>query len=131
MIQSTSLDVPYQVKFTNGQCTAIADVPKEKGGEGQGFGPHELMEAALATCLTMTVQMHAKKHNIPLLRASVEVLIDRTRPPEVPLVYSVKFEGPLSVVQEEELAAAASSCPVIRTLTGKLACRPTETAVRS
>ena len=46
MIRSSSLDVPYRTAFTNGSHAAVADVPREKGGDGQGFGPHELLEAA-------------------------------------------------------------------------------------
>lgn len=59
MIRASSLDVPYQTAFTNGTLEAVADVPVEKGGAGRGFGPHELLEAAFATCLTMTAQMYA------------------------------------------------------------------------
>jgi putative redox protein len=129
MIHSSSLDVPYQVQFTNGQCSAIADVPKAKGGDGQGFGPHELVEAALATCLTMTAQMYAKKHAIPLEGVSAEVHIDRSQPNEVTLVYSLKFDGPLSPGQERDMRVAASTCPVARTLSGKLACRSKEAEV--
>lgn len=68
MIRSSSLGVPYQTAFTNGAFDAVADVPVENGGGGQGFGPHELLEAALATCLTMTARMsaaelaHARAH---------------------------------------------------------------------
>lgn len=66
MIRASENAVPYQTAFSNGTHTAVADVPMEKGGAGQGFGPHELLEAALATCLTMTVRMAAEHLGIPL-----------------------------------------------------------------
>ena len=124
MIQSTSLGVPYQVDLTNGTSRAIADVPREKGGEGQGFGPHELLEAALATCLSMTVKMSAAKHAMPLAGVTSEVRIDRSNPNEVVLSYSLKFEGLLTEEQIAHLKRAAANCPVSKTLTGKLLCRP-------
>lgn len=124
MIQSTNLNVPHQVDFTNGMHRAIADVPKAKGGEGQGFGPHELLEAALATCLSITVEMSAAKHGMPLTGVTSEVRIDRSNPDEVVLNYSLKFEGSLTEEQTAHLRRAAANCPVAKTLTGKLACSP-------
>jgi|SRR5579883_478497 len=124
MIRSSSLAIPYQTTFTNGSHTAIADVPIEKGGAGAGFGPHELLEAALATCLTMTVQMYAAKHGIPLTRAHCEVRIDRSVPNAVALHYCLTFDGVLTDEQSAQLWEAASKCPVGRTLTGAIALQP-------
>ncbi len=124
MIRATSLAVPYQTAFTNGSNHAVADVPVEKGGAGQGFGPHELLEAAFATCLTMTVQMCAAKHELPLLGVQCEVRMDRSVPNTVTLNYSLTFDGPLSDVQDAQLREAASRCPVARTLSGTIALQP-------
>jgi putative redox protein len=120
MIRSSNLATPHQTAFSNGTLEAVADVPVEKGGAGKGFGPHELLEAALATCLTMTVQMYAAKHGIPLHRADCEVRIDRSVPNAVTLNYSLAFDGPLTDAQSAQLLEAASKCPVARTLTGTI-----------
>ena len=120
MIHATSQDVPYQTTFTNGSQTAVADVPVEKGGAGHGFGPHELLEAAFATCMTMTVQMYASKHSIPLKGARCEVRIDRSVPNTVTLNYALAFEGELTDEQQARLREAATRCPVARTLTGTI-----------
>lgn len=125
MIRASSLETPFQTAFTNGTHAAVADVPVEKGGAGQGFGPHELLEAALATCLVMTVQMSARKHGIPLAAARCEVRIDRSTPSAVSIAYSLAFDGPLSPEQDAKLRTAASRCPVGQTLTGSLTVRPT------
>jgi putative redox protein len=126
MIQSFNLEVPYQVSFTNGSHSGVADVPCEKGGAGRGFGPHELLEAALASCLTMTAQMYAAKHGFPLAGVSSDVRLDRSVPGEVTVQYALTFDGPLSEDQVEQLRTAARECPVGRTLSGKIAIRPTE-----
>src|SRR3954468_21125485 len=96
MIQSSLRGTPHQVAFTNGDHSAVADIPREKGGAGRGFGPHELLEAALATCMTSTVQKYAAEPHFPLASAAAEVRIDRTHPPEVALVYFLTLGGPLS-----------------------------------
>jgi putative redox protein len=124
MIRSVSLGAPHQTAFSNGESSAVADVPREKGGEGQGFGPHELLEAALATCMTMTVRMHAAKHGIPVTGAGCEVRIDRSVSGRATLHYSLTINGPLSDDQRCQLREAADQCPVARTLTGVLALEP-------
>ena len=130
MIQASNLAVPYQTGFTNGSYESTSDVSVEKGGAGKGFGPHELLEAALATCLSMTVKMYASKHGLPLTAARCEVRIDRSEPDAVTLNYSLAFDGPLSDEQSARLREAASRCPVARTLTGVLAIQPAPTAAR-
>lgn len=121
MIRASENAVPYQTAFSNGTHTAVADVPMEKGGAGQGFGPHELLEAALATCLTMTVRMAAEHLGIPLAGAGCSVRIDRSVPGAVTLHYDLSFDGPLTNEQADRLRDAASFRPVARTLTGTIA----------
>jgi putative redox protein len=125
MIRSTSLKIPYQTAFSNGTISAVADVPLEKGGGGQGFGPHELLEAGFATCLTMTVQMSAAKHGIPLQGVHCEVRLDRTVPEVVTFRYDLTFDGPLTAEQSAKLRDAATRCPVGKTLSGAIHLRPT------
>jgi putative redox protein len=120
MIRAFSLAVPYQTAYSNGTHDGVADVPVDKGGAGQGFGPHELLEAAFATCLTMTVQMYAAKHDIPLHGSQCEVRIDRSVPNAVTLNYSLALDGPLTDEQIAQLRDAASQCPVARTLSGAI-----------
>jgi putative redox protein len=124
MIRASSLPDRYRTAFANGAHEGVADVPVEKGGAGLGFGPHELLEAALATCIVMTVEMFAAKHEIPIRGARCEVRIDRSVPDAVTLRYSLTLEGALTEEQAALLRQAASACPVSRTLTGKIALQP-------
>jgi putative redox protein len=124
MIQCSSQSDTYQATFTNGGHTTVADVPREKGGEGRGFGPHELLEAALATCMTISIHKYAVKHGLPVDGVTSEVSIDRSMPGEVALEYSLKFDGQLLDDQIEQLREAARNCPVARTLTGTITLVP-------
>jgi putative redox protein len=124
MIRATSNGVPYRVTFTDGRFTATADTTREKGGGDAGFGPFELIEAALATCLTITLEKTARQHGLPLERAAAAVRIDRSRPGEPVLTYELEMHGPLTGEQRAQLAAAAADCPVNRALTGTVTVRP-------
>ena len=124
MIRSTGLGIPYQTAFSNGTISAVADVPLEKGGGGLGFGPHDLLEAAYATCLTMTVQMSAAKHGFPLRGVQCEVRLDRTVPNVVTFKYALTFDGPLTAEQSAKLRDAATRCPVGKTLSGVIHLQP-------
>jgi putative redox protein len=124
MIQSVSLTTPQQASFTNGEHSGVADVPREKGGDGNGFGPHELIEAALATCMTITIQQVAAKRGLNVGNAQCEVRIDRSQPDRVILNYALNFDASLSDCEARELREAASRCPVARTLSGDIAIEP-------
>lgn len=124
MIHARSRAVPHQVEFTTGTHVALADVPVEKGGAGAGFGPHELLEAALATCLVMTARMVAEKHDLPLESAECQVRIDRTNPDAACLEYNLTLHGRLNPDQQARIHEAVRRCPVARTLGGDLAIRP-------
>jgi putative redox protein len=117
MIESRTLDPKFQSEFSNGHHASIADLPSEKGGSGQGFGPHDLLEAALATCMSMTAHLHADKHGLPLRQARCTVRIDRSNPAQATLEYRLHLEGPLTPEQSAELRQAVAQCPVSRTLT--------------
>jgi len=111
MIRASSLETAHQTRFSNGDSEGTADVPK--GGEGRGSGPHELVEAALATCLTISVMKHAAEHGIPLKSVTAEMMIDRSRPPEVALRYSLAFDGPLSEAQLADLGTRPRTTPCV------------------
>lgn len=50
MIETESRSEPYATRFSDGVQEALADTTADKGGGGAGFRPHDLLEAALATC---------------------------------------------------------------------------------
>lgn len=123
MIRAETRAEAYQVAFTDGVHAGVADLPTAKGGAGRGFGPHDLLEAALATCLTLTARLYADKHGLPLAAARCEARLDRTDPAAVVLNYDFTFDGPLTDEQAAGLRAAVARCPVAKTLAGGVAVR--------
>ena len=116
MIATHSREPRYLVQFTNGTYHADADVLPVKGGQGAGFGPHELVEAALATCINMWIRMQADKLGIPVGPIAVSVTLQRDHPEEAVYDYSIELPKELSEDQRATLLQAADNCPVRRTL---------------
>ncbi len=116
MIIATSDDPVYRTLFSDGEHYAVADTTKEKGGHNNGFWPHNLLEAALATCINITLRKYAKQNAIPLSRAVTKVKLDRSRPEEAIFAYEVELQGNLTTEQQEALLQAAGDCAVKQTL---------------
>jgi putative redox protein len=120
MIKSKSEQPRYRTLFTNGLHEAYADTTEDKGGNSAGFRPHDLLEAALSTCLNMEIRIFADSHHIPLSEVHTEVQLDRSQPNEAIFKYSIRLEGQLSDDQRQKLLHAAKACSVHRTLSKKL-----------
>ncbi|RXZ42518.1 OsmC family protein [Crenobacter cavernae] len=116
MITTTSEAGGYRTRFDNGHGSAIADTPHDKDGGRDGFGPHELIEAALATCMNMTARMVAEARGIALEAVTVTVTLDRSRPDEAVYDYEVELAGTLTDAERRVLRAAIARCPVRKTL---------------
>lgn len=116
MIKTESLDTQFQVRFTNGKQLSVADATPDKGGQGQGFRPHELLEAALATCMTMSLRMDAQKRGLPLAGLSVSVSLDRSRPDEPSFECRFDFDSTLPEADRARLLESLENCPVRTTL---------------
>ena len=120
MICATSEAARYQTRFSDGEHHGTSDTTVDKGGRHSGFRPHDLLEAALASCVNMTVRMFADNHAIPLRSVTAKVSVDRTDPDEVVFRYEVGLDGELTPEQRDSLLHAAAACPVRRTLSKRI-----------
>jgi len=120
MITATSQAQNYATQFSNGYAEAESDTTPDKGGKGIGFRPHELLEAALANCMNMTLRMAAEKYRIPLSGVSVSVSLNRQNPETKIFEYRVEFPDSLQDVEKQHLLSALERCPVRKTLSSPL-----------
>lgn len=117
MIRATTEEERYLTKFTNGTGSGYADASAAQGGTGTSFRPHELLEAALATCINVTLRMYAEKHGVPLDDVLTEVKLDSSSPDETVFRYDVELLGRnLTPEQRSKLLEIARACSVRRTL---------------
>lgn len=97
-----------------GSNSFFADEPAPVG-DGQGPAPHDLLDAALATCTAMTVTLVARRKQWPLEDVRVQVTHsadDQTHRME----RKIELVGALSQEQRQYLLGIANKCPVHRTL---------------
>jgi putative redox protein len=120
MITTHQKQPRYLVQFSNGKQEACSDAPIAKGGQGAGFGPHELLEASLACCINMWIRMQADKQGISVDSINVSVTLKREHPEEAIFEYTVRLDPALPPDQGAELLRLADACPVQKTLLKKL-----------
>lgn len=116
MIRADSQPTKYQTQFSNGEFVSVSDSTFDKGGSNLGFRPHELLEAALASCMNMSLRMYAEKHDIALPGVSVVVSLDRSDPDKPLFECGVQFGGEISESNKDQLLSALARCPVRKTL---------------
>jgi uncharacterized OsmC-like protein len=112
-------DDGFRQIITIGPHELTSDLPAEEDGGETGPSPHDLLLAALGSCTAMTIKWLAKKERLPLQH--VEVRLSQSRSGEGHLLrLSIELVGDLSEAQRAALLAAAESCPVSRTLSGRI-----------
>ncbi|WP_225726449.1 MULTISPECIES: OsmC family protein [unclassified Nocardia] len=77
MIEATSIPTPWQVKFRADGNEGMADTVKAGVGGHAGLRPHELLEAALASCMTISARMALTEVGAPDVEVRVRVDLDR------------------------------------------------------
>ncbi|MDR3641431.1 MAG: OsmC family protein [Humidesulfovibrio sp.] len=118
MITSTSLPEKYCARFTDGKHEALADAPVEMGGQFAGFKPVQMLEAALATCITIVLRIAADKREIPLEGAEAVVKLNQDNKDESVFEYRVELKGKLTDDQRTTLLRAVAGCPVKKIMGG-------------
>lgn len=118
-------------EIESGHHRMVADEPIEAGGSDEGPTPYDFLSAALGACTSMTMRVVAKRENIPLDGAEVQVTNDRMYAKDCSDCTSssgyihrfdvrIKLIGNLSDPQRERMLAVAKRCPVAKTLTSEI-----------
>ena len=100
-------------EVTTGAHTVVTDEPEPEGGEDTAITPHALLPAALASCITTTIQMYALRKRWDVGEARVDVDYD----PDGPR-FDVRVHLPAALDDEQRarIMRIAGKCPVHRTL---------------
>jgi putative redox protein len=104
----------YAIKVRN--FTLNSDVPESLGGENLGPTPHEFLEAALAACTAITLQMYAERKKIPLQSSDVQIKILQEGETNR-ISREIQLQGELSAEQKTLLMSIADKCPIHKFLT--------------
>jgi putative redox protein len=115
MVRADAQFPDYLTQLSCGDHRVFADVALKKGGQGNGFRPHDLLEAAFASCLQITMRMYANEHEIALGDSHVVVELVRSDDTTT-FAYEVVFDRCCSNEDREQILGILSRCPVKTTL---------------
>lgn len=118
IIANNNTSTQTSVSSTGYSLTADTTPPK---GAGEGFRPHELLEAALASCTAITLRLVAQERGISLKHLSVKVDLDRSDVARPTFCTNIELDADLSEADRKTLIAAARLCPVRKTLSKTIA----------
>jgi putative redox protein len=99
----------------DGKHHLITDEPEAVGGEGSAPSPHELLPAALASCISTTLVIYARQKGWNLDQVTVEIDYDHHATPRTADV-AIHLTGDLTAEQLRRLEKVAAACPVHRSL---------------
>jgi putative redox protein len=90
------------------------DVSAAEGGSDAGPSPHDLYDAALASCKALTVLWYAQRKKIPVHDIEVHTQSDASQERQgiYRIATTLKLGGDLTEAQRQELLVAAGKCPV-------------------
>ncbi len=117
-LTATAHSVPGSLRqeiLIDGTHLLVTDEPESVGGDGSAPAPHELLPAALASCISTVLVMYARTKEWDIGDVSVQVDFDNRATPRS-FVATINLTGDLTEAQLERLEKVAASCPVGRSL---------------
>ena len=130
-IVAQTLADSYYTEINADDHMLVADEPKSLGGTDLGPTPYELLSSALAACTSITLQMYARRKNIPLQEVRVHITHKKAHADDCihcddseskidHFVRRIELFGKLTEQQQHRLLEIAERCPVHRTLHGEV-----------
>ncbi len=104
-----------QEVLIDGHHLLITDEPEHLGGEDAGPAPHELLPAALASCVSTTLLMYARTKSWDLGEVNVDVAYDNQSTPRR-FEIAIHVNGELNADQLSRLEKVAAACPLRRAI---------------
>lgn len=122
----------FRVDIDAGHHKLVADEPVESGGTDGGPTPYDFLAAALGACTSMTLEIIARRENIPLEGLEMRISNDRMHAKDCVdcltasgYIHRFKVEikllgGALTAEHRARLLEVAGRCPVAKTLTHEI-----------
>lgn len=131
VVVTSQTNLRNEVRYGEGH-TFITDEPIAAGGEDDGPDPYTLILAALGSCISMTVNLYARRKQWPLETVTVRLRQNRIHAKDCEqcaqdkegyihrIERAVSFTGPLNEEQLARLQEIAHKCPVHKTLSSEI-----------
>jgi putative redox protein len=117
-LTATARSIPGTLRqdvLVNGKFHLLTDEPESVGGEDSAPSPHELLPAALASCISTVLVMYARTKEWDLGEVSVAVDYDHHATPRR-FDVTITLTGDLTEQQLARLEKVGAACPVRRSL---------------
>ena len=117
-LTATARSIPGTLRqevVIDGKHRLITDEPEHLGGDGSGPAPHELLPAALASCISTTLVMYARTKGWNLGEVRVAVDYDNRSTPRR-FDVAIELDRQLTDEQLRRLEKVAATCPVRRSI---------------
>ena len=117
-LTATSRSIPGTLRqeiLIDGKHRLVTDEPIEVGGEGSAPAPHELLPAAIASCVGTALVMYARRKDWDLGQVRVDVAYDHRATPRRADI-TIGLGADLSAEQLALLEKVAAACPVRRSI---------------
>ena len=98
-----------------GRHQLVTDEPERLGGTDLGPAPHELLPAALASCISLTLVTYARTKSWDIGEVAIDVVYDNKSTPRRFDIW-VSVGGVVDDDQLERLEKVAAACPLRRAL---------------
>jgi uncharacterized OsmC-like protein len=130
VVVTSRRNLQNEVRYGVGQAFTT-DEPRTLGGDDAGPDPYTLLLAALGSCISMTVNLYARRKQWPVETVTVRLRQNRIHTKDCEecrdeegfihrIERSVTITGVLSDEQRARLQEIAHKCPVHKTLTSKI-----------
>ena len=100
MVTTQSTSRPYRTLVSRAQVRIEADAVKDGRGSGERLRPHELLEAALASCMNISARLEAEARGLGPVEVRTVVSIDRTQPGKAITVIAAAWMAPFAPTSE-------------------------------
>ena len=122
----------FRTEVEAGPHRFVLDQPAEAGGGAEGITPYDALAAALGGCTAMTLEVYAKRAQLPLEGVDVKVTHDRQHVKDCidcnssdGFIHRFRVEitlhgDQLTEEQRQKLLVIAGRCPVAKTLQAEI-----------
>lgn len=119
IVSKTAHPPAYAQLLTVGAHTLHSDIPISEGGAETAPSPHDLFDASLSACKSVTAHWVAKRSGMKL--DAVEARVERDDSQERAGIYKLTvhmtYHGDLSEAEREKLHKAVTHCPIHKLMT--------------
>jgi putative redox protein len=111
--------LPYETKIVARNHLLISDEPTDNGGGDLGMKPHELLLAALTSCVCITIKMYVARKEWKLEQIRVESLMERKEESgahSTNVILELMLIGELDDNMKQRILEIGGRCPIHKAL---------------